>query len=37
MCGDTGAVHQAVTALVDGGYLAGRDHHVTELMGLGEQ
>ena len=22
---------------VDGGYLAGRDHHVTELMGLGEQ
>ncbi|TRW81198.1 SDR family oxidoreductase [Mycolicibacterium sp. 018/SC-01/001] len=22
---------------VDGGYTAGRDHHVTELMGLGEQ
>jgi NAD(P)-dependent dehydrogenase (short-subunit alcohol dehydrogenase family) len=22
---------------VDGGYLAGRDHHVTELLGLGEQ
>jgi NAD(P)-dependent dehydrogenase (short-subunit alcohol dehydrogenase family) len=22
---------------VDGGYLAGRDHHVTELIGLGEQ
>lgn len=22
---------------VDGGYLAGRDHHITELMGLGEQ
>jgi NAD(P)-dependent dehydrogenase (short-subunit alcohol dehydrogenase family) len=22
---------------VDGGYLSGRDHHVTELMGLGEQ
>lgn len=22
---------------VDGGYTAGRDHHITELMGLGEQ
>jgi NAD(P)-dependent dehydrogenase (short-subunit alcohol dehydrogenase family) len=22
---------------VDGGYMAGRDHHVTEMMGLGEQ
>ena len=22
---------------VDGGYTAGRDHHVTELLGLGEQ
>lgn len=22
---------------VDGGYLAGRDHHVTELMGLGQR
>jgi NAD(P)-dependent dehydrogenase (short-subunit alcohol dehydrogenase family) len=22
---------------VDGGYLAGRDHHVTEMMGLGER
>lgn len=25
------------TLVVDGGYLAGRDHHVTELMGLSEQ